>query len=69
MEVEHHIPFAYEDAIKQLRAWRLLDSSPVPHQPSDPLLRISGSGAALVSPEGEFLPPRPDLHRKSFFLS
>jgi hypothetical protein len=69
LEVEHHIPFAYEDAIKHLRAWRLLDSSPVPHMPSDPLLRISSTGAALVSPEGEFFPPKPELHRKSFFLS
>jgi hypothetical protein len=68
-EVEHHIPFAYEDAIKQLRAWGLLESCPVPHMPSDPLLRISSSGAALVSPDGEFHRRSPELHRKSFFLS
>lgn len=68
LEVEHHFPNAYQDAIKQLRAWRLLGSCPVPHMKSDPLLRISRAGAELVKPGGEFEVPDQELLYHSYFI-
>lgn len=69
LEAGHPIPNAYRDAIKHLRAWGLLVSSPVAHMPSDPLLRISSDGAGRVNPGGEFHARNPALHQASYFLS